>query len=63
MSADTVSKLTTDPGAVDLAIAQLQDKALQFAKLPPATKAQLLRECIARLVAEAPGWVVEGFLH
>ncbi len=60
MSADTISKLTTDPRVIDLAIAQVKDRAREFARLPPATKALLLRECIAGLVREAPGWVAEG---
>src|SRR5262249_12681502 len=32
----------------------------EFARLAPVAKAQLLRECIPRLLAEAPSWVVDG---
>lgn len=60
MSADPTSTVTTDPCAIDGAIAQVKDKAREFARLPPVTKAQLLRECMAGLLSEAPAWVAAG---
>ena len=59
MNADA-SKLTTDSHAIDGALAQLKERAREFARLPPTTKAQLLRQCIAGLVSRAPGWVAAG---
>ena len=60
MSADSTSKPTTDHRTIERAVDQLRDKAREFARLFPATKAQLLGECISGLVREAPGWVAEG---
>ena len=60
MSAGGTSELTTDRRTIDRALDQLRDKAREFARLPPTTKALLLRECISGLVREAPGWVAEG---
>src|SRR5262245_20983439 len=60
MSADAASAAPTDRQHVDAAVAAVKEKAREFARLAPAAKAALLRECIPRLVAEAPGWVAAG---
>jgi acyl-CoA reductase-like NAD-dependent aldehyde dehydrogenase len=60
MSADAASAAPTDRHAIDEAVASVKDKAREFARLAPAEKAALLRECIPRLLAEAPGWVTAG---
>jgi acyl-CoA reductase-like NAD-dependent aldehyde dehydrogenase len=60
MSADAASAAPTDRRAIDEAVASVKDKAREFARLAPAKKAALLRECIPRLLAEAPGWVAAG---
>jgi acyl-CoA reductase-like NAD-dependent aldehyde dehydrogenase len=60
MSADAASAAPTDRKVIDEAVASVKDKAREFARLAPATKAALLRECIPRLLAEAPGWVAAG---
>ncbi len=60
MSADAASAAPTDRQHVDAAIAAVREHAREFARLAPAAKATLLRECIPRLMAEAPGWVATG---
>ena len=60
MSADAASAAPTDREHVDEAVGAVKDKAREFARLAPAAKAALLRECIPRLMAEAPGWVAAG---
>jgi aldehyde dehydrogenase (NAD(P)+) len=60
MSADAASAAPTDRQHVDEAVSVVKEKAREFARLAPAAKAALLRECIPRLVAEAPGWVAAG---
>jgi len=60
MSAGANSTLTTDSNTIDRALAQLKDHSVEFARLPPADKAQLLRECIAGLLTEALAWVAAG---
>src|SRR5262249_17907615 len=60
MSADAASAAPTDRKVIDEAVASVKDKAREFARLAPARKAALLRECIPRLLAEAPGWVAAG---
>src|SRR5262249_57489693 len=60
MSADAASAAPTDRKIVDEAVASVKDKAREFARLAPSAKAALLRECIPRLLAEAPGWVAAG---
>jgi aldehyde dehydrogenase (NAD(P)+) len=60
MSADAASTAPTDTKAIDEAVATVKGKAREFARLAPAAKAALLRECIPRIMAEAPGWVAEG---
>ena len=60
MSADAASAAPTDRKVIDDAVAAVKSKAREFARLPPAKKAALVRECIPRLLAEAPGWVAAG---
>lgn len=45
---------------MDAAVAEVGEKAREFARLAPAAKAGLLRACIPRIMAEAPGWVAAG---
>jgi acyl-CoA reductase-like NAD-dependent aldehyde dehydrogenase len=51
---------STTPAALDRAIAELRDAARGFARLAPAAKAALARECIPTVLAEAPAWVAAG---
>ena len=60
MSAPAVSSHSTAQLQVDAAILAVKDHAREFARLGPAAKAALVRACIPKLVAEAPGWVAEG---
>jgi aldehyde dehydrogenase (NAD(P)+) len=60
MSAAAASAAPTEQHALDDAVAALKERAREFARLAPEAKAQLLRECIPRLLAEAPGWVADG---
>ncbi len=50
----------TPIAALDDALTHLAAKATEFARLAPAAKAALLRECIPRLVEVAPAWVAAG---
>src|SRR5262245_60424130 len=60
MSATAASAAPTEQSKIDQAVAALKERAREFARLAPVAKAQLLRECIPRLLAAAPAWVVEG---
>jgi acyl-CoA reductase-like NAD-dependent aldehyde dehydrogenase len=60
MSAAAASAAPTELSKIDEAVAMLKDRAREFARLAPVAKAQLLRECIPRLLAGAPAWVAEG---
>src|SRR5262245_61186930 len=60
MSASASSAAPTAERVVDDAIAAVREHARGFARLAPAAKAALLRECIPRLQAVAPAWVAEG---
>jgi acyl-CoA reductase-like NAD-dependent aldehyde dehydrogenase len=60
MSGDAASAAPTERKALDEDVALVKEKAREFARLAPAVKAELLRECIPRLMAEAPGWVAAG---
>ena len=60
MSADAASAAPTERKALDEDVALVKEKAREFARLAPAAKAALLRECIPRLMDEAPGWVAAG---
>jgi aldehyde dehydrogenase (NAD(P)+) len=60
MSADAASAAPTERRAVDEAVSVTKEKAREFARLGPARKAALVRECAVRLLEEAPAWVAEG---
>jgi acyl-CoA reductase-like NAD-dependent aldehyde dehydrogenase len=60
MSGDVASSSTSEHKAIDRAVAELKDKAREFARLPVASKAKLLRECIPRLVDAAEAWAAAG---
>jgi acyl-CoA reductase-like NAD-dependent aldehyde dehydrogenase len=60
MSAAASSAAPTEQGALDAAVAALKERSREFAQLAPEAKAQLIRECIPRLLAVAPDWVLEG---
>jgi acyl-CoA reductase-like NAD-dependent aldehyde dehydrogenase len=60
MSSAASSAAPTEQRQVDEAIAAVREKAPDFARLPPATKAALLRACIPRLLQVAPAWVADG---
>jgi acyl-CoA reductase-like NAD-dependent aldehyde dehydrogenase len=56
MSAGAVSHAATPPGKLDESLAVLRDHAREFARLGPAARAALLRECMPRIVAVARPW-------
>lgn len=58
--ADQSAIAPTTPADLDRAVAAASDAARGFARLAPAEKAALLRECIPRVLAEAPAWVETG---
>ena len=60
MSSSAASAAPSAPGALDHAIDELRVNALPLARLAPAAKAQLVRQCIARLVEVAPAWAAAG---
>jgi len=60
MSAAATSAAPTEQSKIDEAVAALKERAVEFARLAPMAKAQLVRECIPRLLAAAPAWVVDG---
>ena len=60
MSATATSTAPTEQSKIDEAVAALRERAIEFARLAPVAKAQLLRECIPRLLAGAPAWVADG---
>ena len=60
MSASATSARTTAQQQVDAALLAVKDHARELARLGPSAKADLLRACLRRLLAEAPGWVDEG---
>ena len=60
MSASAISTAPTDQHEIDQAVGALKQRAQEFARLAPVAKAQLLRECIPRLLDAAPAWVAEG---
>jgi len=60
MSATATSAAPTEQSKIDEAVAALKQRAVEFARLAPVAKAQLLRECIPRLLAGAPTWVADG---
>ena len=60
MSATAASAAPTERHAIDEAVGALKQRAREFARLAPVAKAQLINECIPRLLAAAPAWVAEG---
>ncbi len=60
MSAAAASAAPTEQHELDTAVAALKERAREFARLAPEAKSQLVRECIAQIVAVAPAWVAEG---
>lgn len=58
--ADAGGMPPSSPRALEEAVTELRDAAPGFAQLAPSQKAALLRECIPRLLAEAPAWVAAG---
>ena len=60
MSATATSAAPTEQSKIDEAVAALKERAVEFARLAPMAKAQLIGECIPRLLAVAPAWVVDG---
>ncbi len=56
MSASAVSRRATPRAGLDAAVGTVADKAREFARLAPARKAELLRECVARLRQVAESW-------
>jgi acyl-CoA reductase-like NAD-dependent aldehyde dehydrogenase len=56
----TASAAPTDDSGIQDAVDRVMARAQEFARLSPAVKAAIARECLAGLVAEAPSWVVEG---
>ncbi len=60
MSGNAASQAETPVGELDRVIAELRDKATEFARLAPREKAQLLREQIPALRAVVEGWVASA---
>jgi aldehyde dehydrogenase (NAD(P)+) len=60
LSASAASATATDPSGLDQALACVKAKATEFARLAPAAKAALARECVQGLLAQAPAWVTRG---
>jgi acyl-CoA reductase-like NAD-dependent aldehyde dehydrogenase len=60
MSATASSATPTQQDKIDQAVGALKERAREFARLDPVAKAQLIRECIPRLLAVAPAWVSDG---
>lgn len=60
MSSGAMSTHQSDTAHLERALAELAAKAREWARLPAADKAQLLRACIVTTVAEAPTWAREG---
>jgi acyl-CoA reductase-like NAD-dependent aldehyde dehydrogenase len=60
MSAAAASAAPTDERKIDEAVAAVRAHAREFARLAPAARAALVRECLVGLVAAAPAWVAEG---
>jgi len=59
-SASATSRTATAPPALEQALADVRAKATEFARLAPAAKAALARECAQGLLAQAPAWVARG---
>src|SRR5262245_23835637 len=57
MSGSAASRTETTHAALDQALAVLRDHAKEFARLDPARRAALLRDCVEPLRAVARRWV------
>jgi len=60
MSASAASAAPSGEAELDRAVAELREHAREFARMAPAAKAALLRQCLPRLVEVAPAWAAEG---
>ena len=60
MSATAASAAPTERMGIDDAVGSLAGRAREFARLAPAAKAQLVRECLHGLATVAPAWVADG---
>ncbi|HKE18923.1 MAG TPA: aldehyde dehydrogenase family protein [Kofleriaceae bacterium] len=60
MSSSASSAAPSAPGALDRAVEELRAHAAELARLAPAAKAALVRQCIPRLVDAAPAWAAAG---
>lgn len=60
MSSSAASAAPSAPAALDRAVEELRARATQLARLPPAEKAALVRQCIPRLLEVAPAWAAAG---
>lgn len=60
LSAAATSAAPSAERELDEALSTLRQRATEFARLPAAEKATLLRDCIPRLVDAAPAWVAAG---
>ena len=60
MSGGATSGRTTDRPQIEETLLVVKEHAREFARLGARAKGDLLRACIARLLAEAPAWVREG---
>jgi acyl-CoA reductase-like NAD-dependent aldehyde dehydrogenase len=60
MSSSANSAAPTAQPALDRAVDELRAHAVELARLAPAAKATLVRQCIPRLAEVAAAWVAEG---
>lgn len=60
MSSSAVSAQATNHKELDLAVAQLAERARGFARMPAADKAALLRACMPRIADAAEAWAATG---
>src|SRR4051794_7949377 len=60
MSSAAASAAPSTPGALDRAVDELRGHAVELARLGPAARAALVRQCVPRLVDVAPAWVAAG---
>lgn len=60
MSGDVTSQQASEHEALDRAVAVVKDHAREFARLPVAEKAKLVRSLVPRIVDAAPAWVEAG---
>ena len=60
MSAAAASATPSPQDQLDRAVSELRDHARELARLAPADKAALLRQCLPRFIDVASAWVAEG---